>query len=113
MTKKIIFTADEETPSPSIDWTENTEEKKINILNEAVIGKMEFTEQIDFLYAKNDGQIIIRLKKQLSASQRGTVLLNLEEFLKKKIDVGLTVWVEALGDKNSLRNLRGIEVKHD
>jgi hypothetical protein len=37
--------------------------------------------------------------------------LDLEELFKKSVDQGITVWGEALGDKNSLRNLRGIEVK--
>jgi hypothetical protein len=31
--------------------------------------------------------------------------------LKAHIDDALTVWLEPLGDRNSLRNLRGIEVK--
>ena len=35
----------------------------------------------------------------------------LEEDLKLNIDKGLTVWCEPLGDKNSLRNLRGIKIK--
>jgi hypothetical protein len=47
----------------------------------------------------------------LTASVRGSLLLDFEECIKKNIDQGLTVWGEALGDKNSLRNLRGIEVK--
>ena len=42
---------------------------------------------------------------------RGTKLLDLEELLKENVDLGITIWLEPLGDKNSLRNLRGIEVK--
>ena len=60
---------------------------------------------------KNDGQVIIRFTEPVAVSKRGLLLLDLEEALKREIDQGITVWVEALGDKNSLRNLRGIEVK--
>jgi hypothetical protein len=35
----------------------------------------------------------------------------LEDYLKESIDAGLVVWLEPFGDRNSLRNLRGIEVK--
>ena len=42
---------------------------------------------------------------------RGMILLDLEEKLKKNIDIGLTVWLEPVGDKSKLRNLRGIKIK--
>ncbi len=61
--------------------------------------------------AKPDGQIIVSLVKPISASERGPLLLDLEAFLKLAIDPSLVVWLEPLGDRNSLRNLRGIEVK--
>ena len=59
----------------------------------------------------DDGQVIVRLQESLPASQRGGLLLDLEDFLKGAVDPGLAVWLEGLGDRNSLRNLRGIEVK--
>jgi hypothetical protein len=61
--------------------------------------------------AKEDGQIIVNLTEPLSAGKRGQLLLDLEAFLKESIDPSLAVWLEPLGDRNSLRNLRGIEVK--
>ncbi|MHB1141714.1 MAG: hypothetical protein ACYC1T_08155 [Sulfuricaulis sp.] len=61
--------------------------------------------------AKEDGQIIVNLTEPLAAGKRGQLLLDLEAFLKESIDPGLAVWLEPLGDRNSLRNLRGIEVK--
>jgi hypothetical protein len=48
----------------------------------------------------------------MSASERGTFLLDLESLLKSQIDNGINIWLEPIGDKNSLRNLRGIEVKN-
>lgn len=61
--------------------------------------------------AKLDGQVIARLLKPVPADKRGTLLLDIEAFLKESIDPGLVVWLESLGDRSSLRNLRGIEVK--
>lgn len=61
--------------------------------------------------AKLDGQIIVKLLQPVAADKRGTLLLDLEEFLIKSIDRGLVVWLEPFGDRSSLRNLRGIEVK--
>ena len=34
-----------------------------------------------------------------------------EFYLKNKIDRSINVWCEPIGDKNSLRNLRGIQIK--
>ena len=37
-------------------------------------------------------------------------LLDFEEWIKKMLDTGISIWHVPIGDKNSLRNLRGIEV---
>jgi hypothetical protein len=39
------------------------------------------------------------------------MLLDLENEIKKDIDHGITVWLEPVGDKSKLRNLRGIKIK--
>jgi hypothetical protein len=57
-----------------------------------------------------DGQIYFTFKKQISSSLRGIFLLDLELMLKENIDPGIIIWCEPIGDKNSLRNLRGIEI---
>ena len=30
--------------------------------------------------------------------------------MKSELDIGLTLWLDPMGDKNTLRNLRGIEI---
>ncbi len=55
--------------------------------------------------------MIVRLLVPVPAGKRGTLLLDLEAGLKQLIDPGLVVWLEPLGDRSSLRNLRGIEVR--
>ena len=37
-------------------------------------------------------------------------MLDLEAVLKNELDNGITIWHIPIGDKNSLRNLRGIEI---
>lgn len=61
--------------------------------------------------AKENGHVILELTQPLGPEKRGTFLLDLEQHLKDSIDQGISVWLAALGDKNSLRNLRGIKVK--
>ena len=57
----------------------------------------------------DDGQIILKVQKSIPSNIRGILLLDLEDRIKKNIDKGLTVWLEPVGDKSKLRNLRGIK----
>jgi hypothetical protein len=45
----------------------------------------------------------------ISASERGKLLLDLEDEMCKE-DSGIRVWHASIGDKNSLRKLRGIDL---
>jgi len=110
--KKILFTPFNDSPSPSSEWINLSNEKRIIIINK-LIEKTIYVNFFQVINSEPDGQVIVRLIKKMSASERGTILLDFEEFLKNKIDLAINVWAESLGDKNSLRNLRGIEIKHD
>jgi hypothetical protein len=59
----------------------------------------------------SNGDVFVELKEALPPHIRGTLLLDLEIELKAKIDASLVVWCEPLGDKSTLRNLRGIEIR--
>lgn len=111
MSKKIFY-AQVDSPSPSVNWLSLSDVQRIENLNQ-IINQLNpgFNAQLSIVTAKRDGQVVVRMLDPLTALVRGTLLLDLEEFIKKNVDQGLTVWGEALGDKNSLRNLRGIEVK--
>lgn len=65
------------------------------------------TEQLkdDLIY------VYVKFITKVSPNERGTVLLDLEDELFKK-DQRYRIWHVALGDKNSLRNLRGIKIKN-
>jgi hypothetical protein len=101
------------TPRPTPVWNGLSGDKKKEQLEAILVAHQEFKESIQIVACKSDGQVIVRLLTLLAADKRGTLLLDFEELLKKYVDTGLVVWVEALGDKSSLRNLRGIEVKNE
>ena len=101
-----------DSPSPSPAWREMSDTERLTLVtSKSRAGASAFGGIVVITAAKQDGQIIVGLTKPLPSHERGSLLLDLEEFLKKTIDSGLVVWLEPLGDRNSLRNLRGIEVK--
>ena len=55
--------------------------------------------------------IYVFFKTKISPSERGTLLLDLEDEMCK-LNNQIRVWHIPLGDKNSLRNLRGIKIKN-
>lgn len=103
--------ADVPTPAPGAAWIALNERQRVDrVKNKLEAGPTHFLAQIEIITAKADGQVIVQMKQSLPANQRGPFLLDLEDYLRE-IDQALVVWLEPLGDKNSLRNLRGIEVK--
>lgn len=101
------------TPKPLKSWQDKSNESRLDLVREVLTQYplAATKEMIEIVEAKIDGQVIVRLGEPLGPDKRGTVLLDLEEYLKNVVDKGLTIWLEPLGDRNSLRNLRGIEVK--
>ena len=102
-----------ETYTPDQRWVSMSDLERKKILNILLKTRKDFEEYFEVILTKDDGQVTVRIIKNLNACDRGTLLLDLEELYKLNIDNGINLWVEALGDKNTLRNLRGIEVKHD
>ena len=74
-----------------------------------------FSDKIEIIKTElqDDGLIYIYVNctTKLSPSERGTLLLDLEDEMCKK-DNRIRIWHVPLGDKNSLRNLRGIKFKN-
>ena len=96
-------------PLPSSDWIKFSENERIDIIQSALKYFPE-SDKLEIRSALNNGQVSVEINEAMDASERGTLLLNLEEILKKTIDNGISIWHIPLGDKSSLRNLRGIEV---
>lgn len=111
MTNKIFETANIETLSPTNAWVNQSNKSRISAVESIINADLAFKDILEVITTKSDGQVIVRFRIAQSADKRGTLLLDLEQSLKNSIDIGITVWLEPLGDKNSLRNLRGIKVK--
>ena len=97
------------TPLPSQHWVLLSGEEKLALVNKELVSLR--WKYVEVLHAGSNGYITIALVEPLAPGQRGHLLLDLEDRLKKKIDPGLTVWLEPQADKSVLRKLRGVEVK--
>ena len=104
--------ANTDTPTPGQAWIRLTDDGRVKLVSDTVsAGMAHFNRVLEVSEAKQDGQVIVILTEPTPADKRGTLLLDFEEFLKASIDPGIVVWLEPFGDRSSLRNLRGIEVK--
>jgi len=98
------------TPTTGKNWiTKSETERKIIIIDE--LKKSDLYKDFEILKVPDNGQIVLKIDRIIPADSRGLLLLELEEKLKSKIDKGITVWCEPIGDKSKLRKLRGIKIK--
>ena len=100
----------EETPEVSKEWQSKDPIARKELI-EGFLKEQTRFEGVVVVDCKSNGHVDIRMIQNISVSKRGFFLLELEEELKRNIDQGLTIWCEPIGDKNSLRNLRGIQMK--
>ena len=102
--------SDVSSPVPGDDWVSLTIGERIDLINKSI---QNFSLNVDIdvvVEANKGGQVSVIINDTLSADERGPLLLGIEEFLKLNVDNGITVWHVPIGDKSSLRKLRGIEV---
>lgn len=100
------------TPKPGEKWVRRSADERLKLVEEAVAkDSLSSRGIIKPLSAGSNGNIVFQFTEPVGPECRGTILLDLEEYLKVAIDPGVYVSLEPLGDRNSLRNLRGIEVK--
>ena len=104
--KKTAFA---DTPTPQNSWKELNENERIKKLKN--LSKDNSYKDFSVINAFEDGQVILKIENSIPADIRGSLLLDCEESLKKNIDRGITIWLEPVGDKSKLRNLRGVEIK--
>lgn len=108
MSMKSIAEAD--TPQPSAEWCALSDFKRLEIIKE---NSSRFSDMLRPIDARGNGQVIVTLLNELVPGERGTLLLDYEYYLKDQVDPAINVWLEPIGDKNTLRKLRGIEVKYE
>jgi len=102
--------ANKKIPIVGEKWQNNTNEERINLVQKEIMKNENYK---NFITIKADigGQVVLKIEELIPASKRGVLLLELEETLKHNLDAGITVWLEPIGDKSKLRNLRGISFK--
>ena len=105
---KKEFTS-EKTQTVTNFWTDLSDDKRRDLVNKE-LRKDESLNEFEVYQTLNDGQIVFKVSKTIPSNKRGEILLDLEDKLKKNIDIGLTVWFEPVGDKSKLRNLRGVKI---
>lgn len=111
LTMNLKELSEAETPQCGDQWRNASSSQRESWVQDVLAGNAERSVQIEITELRDDGQIILRLKQAVLADKRGELLLDFEATLKSRIDPALTVWLEPLGDRSSLRRLRGIEVK--
>ena len=97
------------TPTTSSDWKNKSEDNRIKIVSNE-LRKSNLYRDFKVTKVPENGQVVLKIEKIIPASERGLLLLELEEMLKSVIDKGITVWCEPVGDKSKLRKLRGVEI---
>ena len=102
--------ANADTPITQKSWKLMSDKERIKLLNKQM-GKKQDYRSISINKTTESGQVLVQLDGKFSASERGVYLLDFERYLKDNVDQGINVWCESIGDKNSLRNLRGIQIK--
>ena len=102
--------ANADAPITQKTWKLMPDIERIKLLNKQIGGKKDYTS-ISINKTNQSGQELVTLDGKFSASERGVYLLDFERYLKDNVDQGINVWCESIGDKNSLRNLRGIQIK--
>jgi len=105
----MTFFASTSTPNVNTEWIACDNQSRLSKIDK-ILKDTKFSEFVSPTRTFEDGQIYFSFKKPISSSLRGIFLLDLEILLKDKLDHGVVIWCEPIGDKNSLRNLRGIEI---
>ena len=97
------------TPTPNKNWIIKTEIVRLKEINSKL--KEEKVYGIFLaINAQDNGHVILRVNEAIPANERGLLLLKLEQKLKVSIDEGITIWCEPVGDRSTLRNLRGVKI---
>ena len=99
-----------DSPTPGSNWNNESEKNRIKKIKTILSSKKEY-QMFEVLKAPENGQVVLKTNDSINVSERGIFLLDLEIFLKEKMDEGITVWLEPVRDKSKLRNLRGIKLK--
>ncbi len=104
--------ANENSPVPANNWLDTLEGGRISQIKVSLDKfDREWSNKFSVVSARDNGFVIFEFKDTIPVQIRGMYFLNIEHHLNIEIDKSITIWIAPVGDKSSLRNLRGIEVK--
>lgn len=101
---------DSKTPKPEFLWLNLSSTERVAIINDKLT-QLSKSNKVICTRALSNGEIYLKIMDNIPVAERLDFFLDLEMELKKSIDEALFISCEPLGDKSSLRNLRGIQVK--
>lgn len=101
---------DGDTYSPTRYWLNLSQEERFESISK-ILQQDAIGAGISIKEAMDNGHVVLRIEHPIPAGERGIFLLDLEQKCKMNIDIGITLWLEPVGDKSKLRQLRGVEVK--
>jgi hypothetical protein len=99
-----------DTPTPGKNWLDLNDSERILLINSSIT-QLNKSNKIKCTRALSSGEVYLSILESIPVTERLDFFLDLEFELKKIIDDALFLSCEPLGDKSSLRNLRGIQVK--
>ena len=103
------FDSDTFTYTPTDKWTSMEPDERVNVV-QAQLDRTDAYADTNVQSAEKNGHVVIRIDHSIPANKRGLFLLQMERELKQDIDIGITIWLEPVGDKSKLRQLRGVEI---
>lgn len=98
------------TPKPGIKWLQLSDLQRKELIN-SILTELGKNSRIRCTRALVSGEVFFEIIESILVTERLNFFLDLEFELKRLVDSALYVSCEPLGDKSSLRNLRGIQVK--
>ena len=108
-TRDLWDQVNNETPVPSRIWHSMNLDARASIID-SCLRECFLDGILKFSACSDDGMVYFFQLSPLPVKTRTDLLLNFEEVLKEKVDVGITVWIEPQSDKNALRKFRGVKV---
>jgi hypothetical protein len=101
------YYATKDSPMATKKWLNLSNDERLSMLKKVSndYDSIKFTRTTDL------GYVYVKLEDDIDAGDRGVLLLQLEKVLKFEIDECITIWHEPIGDRSSLRMLRGIKIK--
>jgi hypothetical protein len=99
-----------ETPKPDKVWLKMSNADREKLISNFLCKKNEYSEFLYYESSSDSGEITFSFIKDLDVDKRCIFLLDFELELKKLFGQFIFISIKPLGDKNSLRRLRGIDI---